>query len=214
MSLTEKHNRLKQFFEDNNLSDWGIKFHGVIYQIIDFEPVPSEDKEFKTYNILTKRSHSYPYSMHQLSFAAHTSIGDCNSAGKTVESAVASAKRKCVSQVVSILRWGLHGVQYHHTRFVDWTKSIDQYRIGDIPNPAHLDEKPVQEVNYVVPAYSGKTLYVSGVLCSHGKELNWNEQEVHKTGCYIGTSFKSIDAAIGDRLNKESRYVANMLTAA
>lgn len=214
MSLIEKQNRLKEFFEENKLSDWGIKFHGVIYQVIDFETAPTEDKEFKTYNILVKRSHSYPYTMHELAFAAHTSINDCNSAGKTVDSAVASAKRKCVSQVVSILRWGLHGVQYHHNRFIDWTKHIDQYRIGDIPDPKCLDEQPIQEVNYVVPAYSGKTLYVSGALCSHGKTRNWNNQEVHETGCYIGTSFKSIDAAIVDRESKVANYVAARLTAA
>ena len=153
--------------------------------------------------------------MQQLTLAAHKHMPSCRSIGQTVETAVSSAKRKFVTGLTTTIRWGLVSAQWDKTNFLDHTNGIEKFRIkGRLPDYSDLDNRPIQEVNYVVPAYSGKTLYVSGILRSNGTYINWNKKEVHDAGTYIGTSFKSLDAAIGDRENKVAYYVAARLTAA
>ena len=215
MSLADRQDRLQEFIDNKSLHHSGIKFYNVLYAIVDFEELPSKHEEFDTYNILVKRTHSRPYKMRQLQLATHKLIPACRSVGATTEAAVASAKRRFVSGLVGTLRWGLHSSQWSQNKFSDWTQGIDQYRVkGELPNGCDLDDRPEQEVHYVVPAYNNKILYISGVLRSNGTFLNWNKEETHDVGIYIGTSLKSLDAAIVDRQNKLGRYVAARLTAA
>lgn len=152
--------------------------------------------------------------MHKLSLVSHKALSNCVAAGHTLENAAKAAKRTFVSKAASNLYWGMYCAQYKHNNFYAHTQMIEPYRIDGEIHPFDLDNKPKQEVSYVLPAYNGKTLYLSGLYCSHGTRLDYDKQPVHQVGCYVGRSFKSLDAAIGDRHLKEANYVANILTAA
>lgn len=214
MSIQDQQNRLKAFISEAKLNDWGIRYYGVIYSILDFEVASSAEDEFNAYNVLVKRTHSHPYDMQQLSLVSHKVLSDCHSIGRTVKTASSAAKRKCVSKATRTLRWGMYSARFHNSNFLAYTSDIDSYRVGDIPDVNKLDEQPQQELSYAIPAYSGKTIYLSGLFCSYGKKLNWNKQEVHDAEVFVGCSTKSAEAALANREQQQSEYVAQILTAA
>lgn len=214
MAIQDQQNRLKAFINEAKIDDWGIRYYGVIYSILDFETASSVEDEFNAYNVLVKRTHSYPYDMQQLSLVSHKMLSDCNSIGRTVKTATSAAKRKCVSKATRMLRWGMYSARYRNRNFIDYTSDIDPYRVGDIPDTDKLDEQPQQELSYAIPAYSGKTIYLSGLFCSYGKTLNWDKQEVHDVEVFVGCSTKSAEAALDNRQQQQSEYVAQVLTAA
>ena len=214
MAIQDHQQKLEQFIEDTGLDRSGLKFYGVLYAVMDFDVVESPDDEFNTYDVLVRRTHSAPFSMHKLSLMSHKAIDTCVALGHTMENAARAAKRKFVSKAVSNLHWGMYCAQYSHNNFYEHTSKIDPYRIDGEIRPFDLDNTPQQEISYVIPAYNGKTLYLSGLYCSHGTHFDYNNQPRHNIGCYVGNSFKSLDAAIGDRQLKEANYVANILTAA
>jgi hypothetical protein len=214
MSIQDHQNRLQAFISEAKLNDWGIRYYGVIYSILDFEVASSAEDEFNAYNVLVKRTHSYPYNMQQLSLVSHKVLSDCNSIGRTVKTATSSAKRKCINKATQTLRWGMYSARFHNRNFIDYTKDIEPYRIGDIPDVNKLDEQPQQELSYAIPAYSGKTIYLSGLFCSYRKKLNWDKKEVHDAEVFVASSTKSLEAAIAGREQQQAEYVAQILTAA
>lgn len=214
MSIQDHQQKLEQFIEDTGLGRSGLRFYNVLYALVDFDVVKSPDNEFNTYDVLVRRTHSAPFDMHKLSLVSHKTIWGCVALGHTMENAARTAKRMFVSKAVTNLYWGLYCAQYKHNNFYEHTSKIDPYRIDGEINPFDLDTTPQQEISYVIPAYNGKTLYLSGLYCSHGTNLDYSGQPRHNIGCYVGNSFKSLDAAIGDRQLKEANYVANILTAA
>lgn len=214
MSMQDHQKKLEQFFEDTGLDKSGLRFYNVLYAVIDFDVIESPDNEFNAYDVLVKRTHSHPYSMHKLSLVSHKALNNCVALGHTMENATRTAKRMFVNKAINTLYWGLYCAQYRHNNFYEHTSKIEPYRIDGELHPFDLDNKPKQEVSYVLPAYNGKTLYLSGLYCSHGTRLDYDNQRVHKVGYYVGNSFKSLDAAISDRQLAEANYVANILTAA
>lgn len=214
MSIQDHQQKLEQFNEDAGLAKWGLRFYNVLYAVIDFDVVEPPDDEFNAYDVLVRRTHSAPFSMHKLSLVSHKALNKCVALGHTIENATRTAKRMFVSKAVSTLYWGLYCAQYEHNNFYKHTSRIDPYRIDGEIRAFDLDSTPRQEISYAIPAYNGKTLYISGLYCSHGTRLGYNNQPVHNVGCYVGHSFKSLEAAIGDRHLKEADFVAKTLTAA
>ena len=214
MSIQDHQKKLEQFIKNAGIDRSGLKFYGVLYAVMDFDVVESLDEEFNAYDVLVRRTHSYPYSMRKLSLLSHKAMSKCVALGRTIENATRTAKRTFVKKAVKNLYWGLYGARYEYNDFYKHTSRIEPYRIDGEICAFDLDSTPRQEVSYAIPAYNGKTLYISGLYCSHGTSLGYKNQPRHKIGCYVGHSFKSLEAAIGDRHLKEADFVAKTLTAA